>query len=250
MIQINTLPGFEQVLDIYFITKDGKVYSTQLEKFKRTRITSNGYEVASLKFKTLRRWKKAYIHRLVALAYIPGYREGLQVNHRDENKRNNHSSNLEWMTHRENNNYGTKNERMVQTKCNPVYVYDYKLNFIGEFLGTSSAARATIGRSTSKVLDSRVEEYFYLSKNDINLLYEIDSKSRYKSVVLENILTGEKQIFPTTRSLRDEFFQGKVNISNAIKYNKLIRKTYRVYQLNYKELKDMPTLWETIRTRG
>lgn len=42
------------------------------------------------------------VHRLVALAFVPGYSEGLVVNHLDENKQNNRCENLEWCTTSEN----------------------------------------------------------------------------------------------------------------------------------------------------
>lgn len=55
------------------------------------------------------------VHRLVALAFCDGYEEGKIVNHIDENKLNNNSSNLEWVTHKENNTHGTIIERRVKS---------------------------------------------------------------------------------------------------------------------------------------
>ena len=41
---------------------------------------------------------KERLHRLVALAFVPGHAEGLTVNHIDGNKLNNNVENLEWVS--------------------------------------------------------------------------------------------------------------------------------------------------------
>lgn len=56
----------------------------------------NGYEKVRLNN------KDEAVHRLVADAFFDGYHDGLQVNHIDGNKSNNHLGNLEWVTSSEN----------------------------------------------------------------------------------------------------------------------------------------------------
>jgi hypothetical protein len=111
MKELKDFPG-------YFITEDGRVYSawkrkglggrngsksyldyTDLTELKPS-FTFDGYLRISinkgLKRMTLR------VHRLVADTYIPNPNNLPQVNHIDENKQNNHVSNLEWVTNRQN----------------------------------------------------------------------------------------------------------------------------------------------------
>lgn len=48
------------------------------------------------------------IHRLVAQAFIPNPNNLPQINHKDEDRKNNKVSNLEWCNCKYNNNYGSK----------------------------------------------------------------------------------------------------------------------------------------------
>lgn len=76
---------------------------------------SNGYLRVALPRTTGRRGL-AYVHRLVFLTWqreLPtNYRE-LDINHRDETRDNNCFANLEMITHRDNLNYGTHNQRVA-----------------------------------------------------------------------------------------------------------------------------------------
>lgn len=57
--------------------------------------------------------KKFRVHRLVAEAYIPNPDVLPQVDHIDENKSNNHASNLRWCANKDNSTWFSKNNPQV-----------------------------------------------------------------------------------------------------------------------------------------
>ena len=77
------------------------------------------------------------IHRLVALAFIPNPDKLPEINHIDENKANNHVTNLEWCDRKYNINYGTvlkrTAEKLTNGKCSKK-VDQFTLT--GEFIRT------------------------------------------------------------------------------------------------------------------
>ena len=96
----------------YLVTSYGRVFSLKHGKLKELKQAKNkqGYLVVCL-CKNNKKINKR-VHRLVAQSFIPNPNNKQQVNHIDENKENNNVSNLEWMTHKENNDYGTRNQRI------------------------------------------------------------------------------------------------------------------------------------------
>ena len=100
------IEGYE---GLYQISNKGRVKSLERvtssgcpikEKIRVNSTKKNGYEFIIL-YKD-GKGKNFYIHRLVALAFIPNIDNKSQVNHIDENKSNNCVSNLEWVTNNEN----------------------------------------------------------------------------------------------------------------------------------------------------
>ena len=87
-----------------------------------------------------------YVHVLVA-TYFPEYvpnddpQNKIIVNHEDGNKKNNHYSNLKWVTSKENSQHAHDNGLINSKK--KVFQYDKNLNFIYEFDSVSQASIAT-----------------------------------------------------------------------------------------------------------
>ena len=86
---------------------NGAVFFIMTGKILKPR-TSTPYSRVNIKDKDF------YIHRLVAEAFIDNPDNLSQINHKDENRRNNSVENLEWCTQKYNNSYGTKNYRCAQ----------------------------------------------------------------------------------------------------------------------------------------
>lgn len=95
----------EGTSEYYQISNFGRVKSIKrkwvLEDIILTTIVSkSGYCVVNMM--NLGKLKVGKIHRLVAQAFIPNPENKPEVNHKDGNKLNNHVSNLEWCTGKEN----------------------------------------------------------------------------------------------------------------------------------------------------
>lgn len=65
-------------------------------------------------------YKTFYVHRLVATMFVPNPNGYNEVNHIDENPKNNKSDNLSWCLHVENLNYGTHNKKISVANSKPI----------------------------------------------------------------------------------------------------------------------------------
>lgn len=94
------LKGFE---GMYIISDKGRIFSiisNHMLTFKSSK-GENKYIQADLVDKN-GAYGRYYVHRLVAMTYIPNTGRLPEVNHKDGNKRNNCVENLEWVCHQDN----------------------------------------------------------------------------------------------------------------------------------------------------
>lgn len=95
----------------YEIYPDGKIWSCKYKKFLKPNTIKGGYKrvcltdnEGNIKFYLLHR----VVYEAITGEPIP---PGMEINHIDERKDNNIVSNLELVTHKQNVNFGTRNER-------------------------------------------------------------------------------------------------------------------------------------------
>lgn len=119
-----------------------------------------GYTYFCLKYGET--YKLALAHRMVALAFLGHRDKGQQVNHKDSNKTNNHVSNLEWVSPKENIAHSAK-QGIRQASTNPNYVR--KLTF-----EQAQEIRTLIA---SKVAWDTVAEQFSISPGTISSIVRL-----------------------------------------------------------------------------
>ena len=155
------IPGYE---GLYQASTYGRVRSLD-------RIASNGQAMILYKGRTLSlnlgtdgyyhtslyrdgRRKQVSVHVILASIFLPKRFGKTQVNHKDEKKLNNTIDNLEWMSPKENANYGTRNIRVIKTKkerglIKKVSMIDLEGNFIKSFDSILEAADFVHGKSSN-----------------------------------------------------------------------------------------------------
>lgn len=151
------IPGYE---GLYQVSNLGRVRSldrlTPMPNGKLRRecgrvmyqsTTRCGYYVIGLSKGDKRKYFS--VHRLVAMAFIHNPDNLRCVNHKDENKMNNHLDNLEWCSSSYNNQYGSRLERVSKAIGRKVVQLDEHGNVIGVFNSIKEAYRKTGINSSS-----------------------------------------------------------------------------------------------------
>ena len=128
------IDGYE---GLYQISNKGRVKSLYngSERLLKSYDNGDGYLKVQLYKNTAAQHR--LVHRLVAEAFIPNSQNKPQVNHKDENKKNNCVENLEWIACIDNCNYGTRNERISRK----ILQYSKSGEFIREWQSAAEVER-------------------------------------------------------------------------------------------------------------
>lgn len=96
--------------------------------------------------------RQVHVHKLVLSAFLGCKEENKECNHKNENRKDNRIDNLEWVSHKENINYGNRTRKHSAAMRNhpslskPVIQLDLNGNFVSEYPSLREAGRI-IGRS-------------------------------------------------------------------------------------------------------
>ena len=125
------IPGF----DGYQAHPEGELRSTKTERLLMAETKKHRYRQVTIFGKSV------CLHRLVALTFCPNPLNLPQVNHKDGNKRNNKSENLEWTSAADNVKHAIARGRIVsKNRSNPVRV-TMKDGTIFEYDSSADAAK-------------------------------------------------------------------------------------------------------------
>ena len=129
-------------------------------RIMKTNLNSAGYMVIRLTKDG--KGNTRTVHRLVALAFIDNTENKEFINHKDEDKTNNHVDNLEWVTARENNMYGTSIERQIKAKSKPIKViYQDGTYEIWESTKIFAVAHSFLPSTITNVLKGKLKSNSY-----------------------------------------------------------------------------------------
>ena len=162
--QVSNL-GRVRSLDRYIIKPHPK-NGVPTRYFQRGRVIvlypcSNGYINIVLQAKGV--YKHFMVHRLVAKAFVSGYFEGAEVNHKDFNRQNNRADNLEWLTHSDNQKYdndvtASATERAHRDKRKPIIQMKMDGEFVREWPSIRSVHIA-LGHSKGNISGACHQRY-------------------------------------------------------------------------------------------
>lgn len=156
------VPGF----DHFFCTMDGKIWSTKSNKFLKPMHTKEFYERVKYYIPGITpKWIP--VHRLVMITFVGPVPLGLEINHKDGNKKNNKLENLEYVSRSENKKHA------------------FRIGLI-DFRGTKGNQRTSLTEKTVKKIKQSLE----IDSHHQNLI-RLANKYKVTTASIYNIKSGK-----------------------------------------------------------
>lgn len=105
------IPGFKN----YIISEDGRVFNLKTKRMIGNNVVG-GYHIVGIKSDE-GVWRSARVHRLMGETFLKNELGLPIIHHKDHNKRNNHISNLEYVTYSQNTRQYYKHKGEKQTNA-------------------------------------------------------------------------------------------------------------------------------------
>lgn len=173
MKKINEIKGLENIREIYYVTKEGKIISVgnygskklgEPKELKQYTKTGGYLNVALMTNDAKVKYMRA--HRIVALAFIENPENKPYTNHIDLNRQNNHYLNLEWVTPKENNHHSLiKKTYVYNLDGELIKIYKYTRECVDD--GFNQGHVCSCARNEIKSHKKHIFSYKPLTKNEI-----------------------------------------------------------------------------------
>lgn len=222
-IEVNQL-GEIRVKDRTIIGKDGKKHHFNSRILKQE---DNGRGYMRVKFRLNGKTVHIYVHRAVAICFLPNPNNYPEVNHIDNNPKNNVVSNLEWCTHEYNEAYKKKfGSSQAELFGRPVFAVNLETGKVLWFESQHEAARQLgVGNSQiCAVVKGKLNQAggFWFTENESEIseekIREIkDNMNFLGGVIAVNPETSEVLWFKTQSEAACQLGVGKGNIYSVLK---------------------------------
>lgn len=184
-VEWKSIPNFSW----YLASNTGQILDATENKLVKQYTHASGYKLVRV-MNDYGEKKLTGVHRLVYQAFYGTFPKHLETNHKDEDKSNNNIENLEAITHIENCNYGTRNERVSKAMTGRMLSEAHKKRI----------SKSLKGKEISKVTRQAVSKK--LSKPVIQLTLDGKTIGEYSSITVANIQTGINHIGDVCRGVR------------------------------------------------
>lgn len=122
--------------------------------------------------------KTCTLHRIVASAFIPNPNNYPEINHINENKKDNRVTNLEWCTSAHNHNWGMRNKRAGAANSKPLiairfsdgkeFYFKSKLDALKQGFHPTQISMSNVTRYVGKTWQGIDNEFYWKYADDVN----------------------------------------------------------------------------------